>query len=70
MTSFTFSRVDLTIKIQVELKTYPRNTCGLIDKSEIKESMICAGADGKDACQGDSGGKVPGNQFVAQVVEP
>lgn len=40
----------------VELKTTPKNTCGEYDKAEILDSMICAGADAKDACQGDSGG--------------
>jgi secreted trypsin-like serine protease len=41
---------------KAELRTNPRNTCGKYEKGEIKESMLCAGAENKDACQGDSGG--------------
>jgi secreted trypsin-like serine protease len=42
--------------MKVELTTNPEKTCGLYEQAEIKDSMICAGAQGKDACQGDSGG--------------
>ncbi|KAH8336060.1 hypothetical protein KR067_009017, partial [Drosophila pandora] len=36
--------------------------------SEIKASMICAAASGKDACQGDSGGPLVSGGVLVGVV--
>ena len=42
--------------LKAELRTTPKHTCGKYEAGEIMESMLCAGAANKDACQGDSGG--------------
>ena len=47
----------LNFHFKAELRTTPKNICGKYEPGEIKESMLCAGAANKDACQGDSGGK-------------
>ena len=46
------------LHFKAELRTTPKNTCGKYEAGEIMESMLCAGAANKDACQGDSGGNL------------
>ena len=44
--------------MEVNVTTMTNTECNQDYNGDVLDSMICARDDGKDACQGDSGGKI------------
>ncbi|XP_055857223.1 trypsin beta-like [Episyrphus balteatus] len=65
------SSIPATLQ-QVNVKIVSRAQCGSSSysygSSQIRETMICAAAPGKDSCQGDSGGPLVANGVQVGVV--